>query len=258
VPTAPALPATPALGDGPRDLIVQALGASDGGAVPLNEVLSKRILAAYGIASPDEVVVHSPKEAVLAAQRIGYPVVLKAVAAELTHKSDAGAVELGLGDAEEVRSAYDRITANLPRHGFAGPLDGMLVCQQVHDGLELVLGLNRDGEVGLVAMAGSGGVLLELAKDVAFCALPVNRAKALDVFERTHAARLMRGYRGGAKLDLDAALDALVALGRFAVEFGDFIEAVDINPFMVLPRGGLALDALIVLRGAAAARTPLV
>ena len=150
----------------------------------------------------------------------------------------------------KVRAAYARITGNLGRYGFAGALDGMLVCQQVHGGLELALGLNRDVEVGLVAMAGSGGVLLELTKSVAFCAPPIGREKALDVLERTHATRLMRGYRGGPALDMDAAVDALVALGRLAVDLGDVIEAVDVNPFVVLLRGGMALDALVV--GAAA------
>ena len=201
------------------------------------------------MALPDEELVTSPADAVKAAQRIGYPVVLKAVAAELTHKSDAGAVVLGLATPGEVRAAFTRIAGNLARHGFTGELDGMLVCRQVQGGLELALGLNRDPEVGLVAMAGSGGILLELTRDVAFCAPPISREKALDVIERTHAARLMRGYRGGPVLDLDAAVDALVALGRLAIDLGDVIEAVDVNPFVVLPQGGLALDALVVLRG---------
>jgi acetyltransferase len=216
---------------------------------PLNEANSKRILRAYGFALPDETLATSPAEAVEAAQRIGYPVVLKAVAAQLTHKSEAGTVALDLTTAEEVRSAYARITENLARHGFSGALDGMLVCQQVRGGVELALGLARDPEVGIVAMAGSGGVLLELTKDVAFCAPPISREKAIDVLERTRAVQLMRGYRGGPALDMDAAIDALMALGRLAVDLGDVIEAVDVNPFTVLRRGGMALDALVVLRG---------
>jgi acetyltransferase len=240
--------------DGARDALAvqtRALAKAAHGPTPLNEAASKRVLRAYGFAMPDEALAATPAEAVEAAQRIGYPVVLKAVAAELTHKSDAGAVALDLATADDVRSAYARITANLARHGFSGRLDGMLVCRQVRGGLELVLGLNRDPEVGLVVMAGSGGILLELTKDVAFCAPPVSREKALDVLERTHAARLMRGYRGGPALDMDAAVDALVALGRLAADLGDVIEAVDVNPFVVLPRGGMALDALVVLRGGA-------
>jgi hypothetical protein len=97
-------------------------------------------------------------------------------------------------------------------------------------------------------MAGSGGVLLELTRDVAFCAPPISRDKAIDLLDRTHAARLMRGYRGGPALDSNAAIEALIALGQLAVDLGDVIEAVDINPFVVLPQGGMVLDALVVLR----------
>jgi acetate---CoA ligase (ADP-forming) len=246
-----AVPAMPR--DGARDATIlhtRALAKAGRGSTPLDEAASKQILRAYGFAVPDEALAASPAEAVAAAQRIGYPVVLKAVAAQLTHKSDAGAVALDLATAEDVRSAYARITENLARRDFSGAPDGMLVCRQVQGGLELALGLSWDPEVGLVAMAGSGGVLLELTKDVAFCAPPISREKALDVLERTRAAQLMRGYRGGPALDMAAATDALMALGRLAVDLGDVIEAVDINPFMVLRKGGMALDALVVLRGA--------
>jgi hypothetical protein len=124
----------------------------------------------------------------------------------------------------------------------------MLVCKMVRGGLELVLGLHRDPEMGLVVMAGAGGVLLELTKDVAFCAPPVSREKARDMIERTRAGRLMRGYRGGVALDIDAVTNALVGLGRLAIDLEDVIESVDINPFLALPQGGVALDALVVLR----------
>jgi acetate---CoA ligase (ADP-forming) len=226
---------------------VRALIASGGAA--LNEAQSKNLLRAYGIATPTEIAAHSADEAVKAAECIGFPVVLKAVAAKLLHKSDVGAVALNLDTAEAVRGAYERIAANARRAGVER-LDAMLVCQQIGGGLELVLGLNRDPEMGLVVMAGSGGVLLELTKDVAFAAPPVTRDKARAMIERTHAARLMSGYRGAATLDAEAVVDALVALGRIAEDLADVVQSIDINPYVVLPRGGLALDALFVARGA--------
>jgi hypothetical protein len=131
-------------------------------------------------------------------------------------------------------------------------ITGMLVCQQISGGLELVLGLNRDPEMGLVVMAGSGGVLLELIKDVTFCAPPVSRDKARDMLSRLRGAKLMRGYRGSPPCDVEAIVDALVALGQLAVDLEEVVESVDINPFVALPQGGMALDGLIVLR-----RTPL-
>jgi acyl-CoA synthetase (NDP forming) len=217
------------------------------GAVALDEVESKALIRAYGISTPTEVAVQSPDDAVKAARQIGYPVVLKAVAAKLLHKSDAGAVALHLADDDAVRAAYARIAANV-RHAGIETLDAVLVCQQISGGLELVLGLNRDPEMGLVVMAGSGGVLLELTKDVAFAAPPLTREKAHAMIERTHAARLMRGYRSSPVLDTGAVIDALLALGRIAEDLADVVQSIDINPFVVLPRGGFALDALFVPR----------
>jgi acetyltransferase len=217
------------------------------GAMALNEIESKELLRAYGIATPMEIATHAPDDAVKAAQQIGYPVVLKAAAAKLLHKSDAGAVALHLADDGEVRAAYERIAANVRRAGIA-ELDAMLVCQQISGGLELVLGVNRDPEMGLVVMAGSGGVLLELTKDVAFAAPPITRDKARAMIERTHAARLMNGYRAAPVLDADAVVEALVALGRIAQDMADVVQSIDINPFVVLPRGGIALDALFVAK----------
>ena len=235
-----ATPAEAAAGEKVRDLARSGVAA-------LNEMQSKDLLRAYGIAAPAEIAAHTEEEAVKAADEIGYPVVLKAVSAKLPHKSDAGAVALHLANADAVRSAYARIAENVRRAGV-DTLDAMLVCQEIGGGLELVLGLHRDPEMGLVVMAGSGGVLLELTKDVAFAAPPITREKASAMIERTHAARLMRGYRGVAVLDADVVVDALVALGRIAEDLPDVVQSIDINPFVVLPRGGLALDALFVPR----------
>jgi hypothetical protein len=191
--------------------------------------------------------VTSPAQALSAADRIGYPVVLKAVSAALMHKSDAGAVALNLTDRAEVAAAYEAMADRLRQH----PLAGMLVCAQIRGGLELLLGLHRDPEMGLVVMAGSGGVLLELVRDVAFCVPPVSPEKARDMIARTRAGALMDGYRGSSPLDREAVVAALVGLGQLAADMKDVIESIDINPFVALPpgHGGIALDALVVLRG---------
>ena len=214
----------------------------------LDEARSKALLAAYGVPLAQEGLAQDVEAAVALATRIGFPVVLKAVCATLTHKSDVGAVQLHLRDADAVRAAWARIEANLAAHGFVDALEGMLVAKMVTGGLELVMGLHRDPEMGPVIMGGSGGVLLELVRDVAFAAPPLTLAKAHDLIARTKAGALMRGYRGSGALDAQAYAQALVALGRLANDLGDVLESIDVNPFLLLAEGGVALDALVVLR----------
>jgi acetyltransferase len=122
-------------------------------AAALDEVESKELLGAYGIMAPAQALVTSAAAALSAADRIGYPVVLKAVSAALTHKSDAGAVALNLANSSELAAEYEAMSRRLDQHAIAG----MLVCRQIDGGLELVLGLHHDPEMGLVAMAGGGG-----------------------------------------------------------------------------------------------------
>ena len=227
-----------------RTIIERVRSRAQAEPVALDEAESKNVLRAYGITTPAETLVTSPAAALKAADRIGYPVVLKAVAPTLLHKSDVGGVALNLAKPEQLVQVYDEMTRRLSDHN----LTGMLVCQQIRGGVELVLGLHRDLEMGLVVMAGSGGVLLELIKDVSFCAPPVSRDKARDMLARMRGGKLLEGYRGGASLDVEAVVDALVALGRLAVDLEDVVQSVDVNPFVALPRGGLALDALIVLQ----------
>jgi acetyltransferase len=235
-------PRTPERAQAIERLVARASSTS----MALDEAESKALLRLYGIASPAEALVTSQAEALSAADRIGYPVVLKAVSAALTHKSDAGAVALNLASRAELAAEYEAMSERLKPHALAG----MLVCRQMRGGVELVLGLHRDPELGLVVMAGSGGILLELVRDVAFCVPPVSPDKARDLIARTRAGQLMNGYRGSGPVHSEAVVAALVGLGQLAADLGDVVESVDINPFVALPRGqgGLALDALVVLR----------
>ena len=214
----------------------------------LNEAESKALIADWGLRAPDECVVGSVEEAVAAAARIGFPVVMKAVCAAIPHKSDAGLVLLGIGDEAAARTAAETILSRCRAVGEE--LEGWLVAQQVTDGVEMVIGAHRDPEMGPAIMVGMGGVWLELFKDVSFAPPGLSWARALECIASIRSSRLLAGYRGAPARDNDALAEAMVALGRLVVDLGDIIEAIDINPLMVREagRGARALDALVILR----------
>ena len=253
---APAAQATPAAAQPEAARAARAAAQAAGGApVTLDEARSKALFAAYGIAAPEEALCPDLDRALAAAGRIGYPVVLKGVSAAIAHKTEAGIVQLGLRGPEELRAAHARILANARAYAPDAVLEGVLVCRQVEGALEVSLGAYRDPEFGLVAMTGSGGVLIETFNDAAFAALPITPAVAGAMIDRTRMARRLPGLRGGPPYDRAALVAALVALGRLIADLSDVLEEIDINPLALLPRqgGALALDGLVVLRDRAAA-----
>lgn len=236
----------PAAAAAKRPAIVKKLLEPRNGAPRLlNEVDSKALLKAYGIRAPREAVVHSADDAARVAKRLGFPVVAKVLSAAVGHKSDIGGVVLGLETARAVRDAYARITRTVRRKAGVAA-DGVIIAEQVSGGLEVVLGASRDPEAGPVILFGSGGVHLELYRDVALAPVPLDEAAAAALIDKTKAGALIAGYRGSTPLDKQAVVKALVGLSRLMADGGNAIESIDINPFLVRKRGGVALDALVV------------
>jgi acetyltransferase len=227
--------------EGLEKILADGAKRAVGGA--LNEIQSKRLLKAYGIAGPKEAVARNAAQAITIAKRIGFPVVAKGVSAALPHKSDAGVVMLGLDTAKAVRAAYEEIISVLVRHGGGS----VLIAEQVTDGVELVLGANRDPEVGPVILFGTGGIALELYRDVALAPPPLDAARALALIEATRAGKLVHGYRGRGALDVKALIAALIGLSHLMLDAAGRIQSIDVNPFLLQRRGGVALDALVVL-----------
>ena len=212
----------------------------------LTEVESKALLKTYGIALPKEGLAKTEQEAVALAKKIGFPVVAKIVSAELAHKSDAGGVMLDLKSAADVRAAYKRLAGPVAKR-VRVKADGVLIAEQMSDGLELVLGMNRDPEMGPVILFGAGGVELELHRDVALAAPPLDKRTTEELIARTRVSQLIAGYRGEAAYDKEALMKALLGLSQLVMDAGPRIVSIDINPFLLKRRGGVALDALIVL-----------
>jgi acetyltransferase len=233
-----------------RAVLEKALASASGAA--LDEVASKKLLKAYGIPVSKEGIAQTAAQAVKIAKQVGYPVVAKLVSAEILHKSDIGGVVLNLNRAAEVKKAFSDITARVKKLKGKPRLDGILIAQQVKADLELVLGASLDAEMGPVVLFGTGGVDIELMKDVALAGAPLDEAEARLLIGRTKAGIKMRGYRGKPALHEASAVKALVGLSNLIADAGDRIASIDINPFLINARTGVAVDALIVLNNAAA------
>ena len=208
----------------------------------LSEWDAKQLLAAYGIVTPNEWLVTSHDAAVKAADEIGYPVVLKGCGPKLTHKSELGVVRVGLPDAQKVRSAYDDSV------GKSLDMDGVIVAEMVSDGVEAVVGISFDELFGPVVMAGLGGVLVEVFRDVSFRVPPFDVDEARRMVEELRGLPLLQGVRGRPALDIDAFVDAIVKVQRMALDLGGQLRELDINPLLVRESGVVALDALAVVR----------
>jgi len=216
----------------------------------LSEVEGRRLLAAYGIPGPREAEVTTAEEAVKVAQRIGYPVVLKILSPDIQHKTEIGGVQVGLKDEAAVATAFHEVMEAARRHHPRARLGGAVIQEMIpSDAVEVILGVLRDPDFGPVVVFGSGGILVELLRDSSLRLPPVSHEEALKMIHETRGERLLQGFRGRPPADIDALADALVRVSQLAVDLGDLVAALDINPLMVLPRGqGVrAVDALVEL-----------
>ncbi len=201
------------------------------------------LLDDYGIGSPRSSVASTRDAAVAAAEATGYPVVLKTAEDEIHHKTEADGVRLGLGDRDAVGAAYDDLAARL------GP---RVLVQSQLSGVEVALGIVRDPLLGPLVLVAAGGTLVELVAERAVALPPLDRETARELVGGLRVARLLDGYRGSPPADVEALVDVVVALGQLAVELGDRLEGVDLNPVLVAPatsgHGALVVDALILPR----------
>ena len=217
----------------------------------LTEYTSKIILTAYSIRCPDEILCQCVEECCRAAEEMGFPVALKVVSPEIQHKTEASIIRLNLTNSNMVSAAFDSILLNARTYAPNASIDGVL-CQKMVEGIvaEVIVGIVMDRDFGPAVVFGTGGVTVEVFKDRALGIPPLNRNDALRMIERTRGSRLLSGFRGAPRGDLDALIDALIRVGDLAVDASGRIASLDINPLLVLPegRGVSAVDALIVLK----------
>ncbi|MGB9698704.1 MAG: acetate--CoA ligase family protein [Thermodesulfobacteriota bacterium] len=206
------------------------------------------VMQAAGISIPRSIQARSVEEAVQAAEKIGYPVVMKVISRDILHKSDAGGVALDLMNEKEVVDAYQAIMRSCRAYLPQARIEGVEISEMVEKGIETIIGARRDNTFGPLVMFGLGGIYVEVMKDVTFRALPINQKEARKMIKEIRAYPLLMGVRGEEKKDIEVIVHTLLKVGAILQEF-PMISDLEINPFVIYEqgRGGKAVDVRIML-----------
>lgn len=212
----------------------------------------KRMLGAYGVRVAREAIAASAAEAGEAAARLGFPVVLKAVSRDIVHKSDVGAVRVGLADRDAVAAAADAMRRDVAAKAPGATVEGFSVQEMVRGQAEVIVGVRRDPQFGPVVMVGLGGIAVEILGDVAIAPAPVSRSKVRQMIDGLRSAPLFRGARGKPPLDVAAIAEAVERISWLAADLGDRLMDLEVNPLIVRAegQGAVAVDGRARLGGA--------
>jgi len=216
------------------------------GRTTLTEIESKLLFADAGFQVVETKQAASKQEAVALSDEIGYPVVLKVDSADISHKSDAGGVKVGLKDAEEVEVAYDEIMASAKKAFPDAKVDGVSIQSLARPGIEIIMGMFKDVQFGPVLMFGLGGILVEVLKDVAFRIVPLAKRDASEMIKEIKGHKLLDGYRGQEQANIPYLEEMLLKLSEF-VDKTPEIKEIDFNPVFAYQDGAVVVDARIGL-----------
>lgn len=221
-------------------------GARKEGRSLLTEIEAKQVLEEAGVPVSPARLARTRDDAVKMAKELGYPIVLKIVSPQITHKSDVGGVALNLTSADEVGAAFDGIIASAKQHVPDATIDGVAVQRMEKPGIEVIVGMTKDPQFGPVLMFGLGGVLVEVLKDVAFRVVPINERDARQMVHEIKGYPLLEGYRGHDPADVARLEQLLIKVSQFIEQHPEVAE-LDLNPVFAYKDGALAVDARIVL-----------
>ncbi len=207
---------------------------------------AKMLCGLYGVPITRIEVAKTEDAAVEAAKRIGFPIVLKIVSAQVLHKSDAGGVIVGVNDEKGIREGYQRIVANIKKNVSTAVIDGILVQEMAPKGTEIIIGSTVDPTFGPTIMFGLGGIFVEILKDVSFRLAPITKEDAWEMLDEIKAKKMLEGPRGTPKADKEAIVATLLAVSKMLMECPE-IKELDMNPLLVYEKGARAVDARVIL-----------
>ena len=213
----------------------------------ITEELAKSILKNYHITVPSYALVKSSDEAVRAAKKLGFPLVMKVVSPQILHKTDVGGVKVGIDNVNDVKKTFNDMYGRLSKKKGVH-VKGILLEKMVPKGVELIVGLQNDPQFGPVIMVGLGGVLTEIFKDVSFRMLPISLSDAKSMLNELKGSEILKGFRGSKPIDINMLAKALVGIGKLGVDNAGHFDSIDFNPIVVYPQSYYVVDAKILLR----------
>lgn len=214
----------------------------------VGEYETRIMLEAYGIQNVPGDLALDVDEAVKIAEQAGFPVVMKIVSEDILHKSDAGGIALNVKDSQHLRVEYAEMMARITKNEPNARIRGVMVEQMAPKGLEVIVGMRRDPTFGPLMMFGLGGTMVELLKDISFKVAPLTDKDINEMIEKTLAGKLLKGYRGSAKTDIQAVKDTIARLSQLTLDNPEISE-IEINPLIVYPegQGAISLDSRAIM-----------
>lgn len=212
----------------------------------LYEHEAKTLFALYDLPVTQIFVAMSKDDAVKAANRIGYPIVLKIVSPQILHKSDAGGVIIGIENDQEVKDSYDQIIKNSKAYNADAEITGILVQEMAPKGTEIIIGATIDPTFGPTIMFGLGGIFVEILEDVSFRIVPIELVDAREMIKEIKAYKILEGARNTPSSDQKTLADILVKVSNMLIECPE-IRELDINPILAYPDGAKIVDARIIM-----------
>jgi len=207
---------------------------------------AKTLCGIYGMPITKIEVAKTEDDAVAAAKRIGYPIVLKIVSPQVLHKSDAGGVVVGVNDEKGVREGYNKILANIKKNVPTADIEGILVQEMAPKGTEIIIGSTNDPTFGPTIMFGLGGIFVEILKDVSFRLAPLTKDDAMEMIDEIKAKKILEGARGMPKADKETIINTLLSTSKMLDECPE-IKELDMNPIIVYEKGARVVDARVIL-----------
>ncbi len=214
----------------------------------VGEYETRIMLEAYGIRNVPGDLAMDVDEALMIADKSGYPVVMKIVSEDILHKSDSGGIALDILNPEQLRVEYDAMLARIAQIEPSARIRGVMVEQMAPKGLEVIVGMRRDPTFGPLMMFGLGGTMVELLKDISFKVAPLTSEDIDEMIENTLAGKLLKGYRSSAKADIKAVKDTIARLSQLSLD-NPAISEIEINPLIVYPegQGAISLDSRAIM-----------